>query len=38
MRIEDCILTGDFVAGAPFARTEPEEEWVRGAVPHRTES
>lgn len=37
MRIEDCVLTVDFVASAPFARTEPEEEWVRardsGAIP-----
>src|SRR6266481_5977515 len=28
MRIEDCVLTGDFVVGAPFTRTEPEDEWV----------
>jgi hypothetical protein len=37
MRIEDCVLTGDFVVGAPFTRTEPEEEWVlardSGAIP-----
>jgi hypothetical protein len=37
MKIEDCVLTGDVVVGAPFTRTEPEEEWVRvrdsGTIP-----
>lgn len=37
MKIEDCVLTGDVVVGAPFTRSEPEEEWVRardsGTIP-----
>ena len=28
MRIEDCILTGDFIVTAPMVRTEAEEEWL----------
>src|SRR5258708_12857658 len=37
MRIENCILTGDFIVTAPLTRTEAEEEWVgalnSGAIP-----
>lgn len=37
MRIEDCILTGDFIVTAPLVRTEAEEEWLAalksGAIP-----
>jgi hypothetical protein len=29
MKIEDCVLDGDYVSGAPFTRTEPEDDWAR---------
>jgi hypothetical protein len=37
VRIENCILTGDFIVTAPLTRTEAEEEWIgalsSGAIP-----
>ena len=37
MRLEDCILDGDFFVGAPLVRTEAEQEWLlardSGSIP-----